>query len=111
MASKKDVSDKEVTLKDVVDKLIELIALHKAIYREKLKEIKKQIIGDDVSRTILELADGSREYSSIVEESSKLTGKSERTVQRRISELLEIGAIRPIRKGRKVYYVTTGLYD
>ena len=66
---------------------------------------------DNVSKKILELANGTREYTALTEEVSKATGKSIRTVQARISELTEMGVIRRIRRKGKVYYQPTGLYD
>ena len=101
----------EVTLKDVVYRLDLLIALLKSINEEKIREVKQHILKDPVCMKILELADGNREYSVLAEEVAKITGKSIRTVKARISELAEKGAIRGIRKGRKVYYQNTGLYD
>ena len=101
----------EITLKDVVDRLDLLIYLLKSINEEKIRKTKEKILKDPVSRKILELADGTKEYGALAEEVARETGMSERTVKSRISELSDIGAIRKIRVGRKVYYVTTGLYD
>ena len=101
----------EVTLKDVVDRLDLLIALLKSVNEEKIRAVKQQILRDSVSRKILELADGTREYGLLADEVAKATGKSIRTVKARISELSEKGAIRRVRKGRKVYYESTGLYE
>ena len=91
----------EVTLKDVVDRLDLLIALLKSINEEKIRAVKQQILRDPVSRKILELADGTREYSLLADEVAKATGKSIRTVKARISELSEKGAIRGVRNGKK----------
>ena len=65
---------------------------------------------DPTSRKIIELADGTREYNVLTEEVAKITGKSKRTVKRRISELSEKGVIKGKRAGRKVYYETTDLF-
>lgn len=102
---------KEVTLKDVVDRLDLLISLLKSVNEEKIQAIKQQIVGDPVFKKILELADGTREYSVLADEVAKATGKSIRTVKAKISELSEKGAIQGVRKGRKVYYQNTGLYE
>jgi len=103
--------NEEVTLKDVVDRLDQLIVLLKLANRDVIKKVKEEIMKDPVSRKILELADGTREYTTLAKEVAKITDKSERTVKARISELSELGAIRGRRKGIKVYYETTGLYD
>jgi len=102
---------KEITLKDVVDRLDQLIVLLKLANRDIIRKIKEGIMKDPVSRKILELADGTREYTVLAEEVSKATGKSVRTVKARISDLSEKGVIRGVRKKGKVYYQPTGLYD
>lgn len=88
-----------------------MIVLWKLTNRDIIRKIKEEIMEDPVSRKILEFADGTREYTVLAEEVSKATGKSVRTVKARISELSEKGAIRGIRRGGKVYYQPTGLYD
>lgn len=90
-----------------------MIILWKFANREIIRGVKEEITKDQVSRKILELADGSRDYTILAEEVSKAkaTGKTTRTVKARISELSEKGVIRGIRKGGRVYYQPTGLYD
>lgn len=102
---------KEVTLKDVVDRLDQIIVLLKLANRDVIRKTKEEIMKDPVSRKILELADGTREYTVLAEEVSKATGRSVRTVKARISELSEKGAIRGVRKRGRVYYQPTGLYE
>lgn len=101
----------ETSLKDVVDRLDQLISLWKLANRDTIKKIKKEIEKDPVSKKILELSDGTREYGALVEEVAKVTGKSTRTVERRISDLVEMSVIRSVRKGKQVFYEKTGLYD
>jgi len=103
--------NEEVTLKDVVQRLDQLIALWKLTNRDLIRKIKNEIMKDEISRKILELADGSREYTLLAEEVAKLTGKTSRTVKSRIAELSEMGIIRGTRKKGKVYYETTGVLD
>ena len=100
----------EVTLKDVIKRLDLLIALLKSINDEKIQAIKQQILRDPVSRKILELADGTKEYNFLAEEVANATGRSIRTVKAKFSQLSDKGAIQGIRKGRKVCYQNTGLY-
>ena len=101
----------KVTLKDVVDRLDLLIALFKLANKDTILEVKKEIEKDPVLKKLLELADGSKEYTALAEEVAKATGKHVRTVKAKISKLAELGALRGIRRGRKVYYQNTGLYD
>lgn len=102
---------KEESIRDVVNRLDALIALVKLIYSEPLKRVRRQITSDPVFRAILELADGTREYSTLAEDVSRRTGKHVRTVKAKISKLLEIGVLRTIRQGKRVYYVNTGILD
>jgi len=102
---------KEASMKDVVDKLDTLIALMKLVYSEPIKRVREQITSDPIFRAILELADGTREYTVLAEEVARRTGKHIRTVKAKISKLLEIGAIRAIRQGKRVYYINTGILD
>jgi len=101
---------KEIDFKDVVDRLDELITLFKLANYDKIKKGKNEIMKDPVSRKIIELADGTREYNVLAEEVAKITGKSERTVKSRISELSDKGAIKGKRAGKKVYYETIDLF-
>lgn len=101
----------ETSLKDVVDRLDQLITLWKIANIDVLKKTKKEIMKDVVSKKILQLADGTREYSALADEVARATGKTSRTVKDRMADLVEKGAIKGVRKGRKVYYEITGLYD
>jgi|Deesub1362A_J573_1020465.scaffolds.fasta_scaffold00078_13 predicted transcriptional regulator len=105
------MTNEEVTLKDVVDRLDQLIVLWKLTHQEMIEKVRKEIEKDLVSMKILELADGTKEYTVLVEEVAKVTGKSTRTVKGRISELAGKGVIRGIRKGGKVYYQPTSIFD
>jgi len=99
------------SIKEIVNGLDTLIALIKLVYREPIKRVREQIISDPVFRVILELADGTREYSVLAEEAARRTSKHVRTVKAKISKLLEIKVIRAVRKGKKVYYVNKGILD
>jgi hypothetical protein len=101
----------EVTLKDVVDRLDQLITLWKLANMDVIRKVRKEIENDPVSMKVLELADGTKEYSLLAKEVAKSTGKSEITVKRRIAELSDKWGIKKIRKGKRVYYKDTGLYE
>lgn len=101
----------KTSIRDVVDRLDTLIALMKLVYSEPIKQVREQITLDPVFRTILELADGTREYNVLAEEVARRTGRHVRTVKAKISKLLEMGAIRAVRQGKRVYYINTGILD
>lgn len=101
----------EASLKDVVDRLDQLISLWKLANLETIRKIKDEIMKDPIFRRILQLADGSRDRKTLAEKVAKSMGKTSRTVSSRITELVEKGALQGIRRGNKTFYKRTGLYD
>lgn len=98
-------------LKEISHKLSQLIFLTKLSNYELLEQTRKEINKDSVAQAILALADGLITSSQLKEKVSGQTNVSERTVERRINDLVEKGAITRIRKGHEVYYENPGLYD
>lgn len=76
-----------------------------------IAETKEELKKDPVSRALFSSVDGVLSYSQLTDKVAKQTNKSERTVQRRIAELIEKGALTPVRKGNEVCYENSGLYD
>jgi len=106
-----EMSEEVKLLKEISRKLSQLIVLTKISSSKLIEETKKEIRKDKVCRKIMELADGSlgsTELKKAVITSAKV---SMPTVERRMSELVEKGALTPTRKGREVYYENSGLYD
>jgi hypothetical protein len=105
------MSSEPELLKEISHKLSQLIVLTKLSSAKIIAETKEAIKKDPASVAILDLADGtlsSSQMNHIVQEKTKL---SERTVQNRIADLVEKGALTPIRKGKELYYENSGLYD
>ena len=98
-------------LKDISRKLDQLILLMKLSNRTTLENIKKKIERDKVALKILECADGSLSYSVISKKVSEELGVAEITVKKKLAELKEMGALMPVRRGKEVYYESTGLID
>ena len=98
-------------LKDISRKLDQLILLMKLSNRTTLENIKKKIKRDKVALKILEYADGSLSYSVISKKVSEELGVAEITVKKKLAELKEMGALMPVRRGKEVYYESTGLID
>ena len=99
--------DEITLLKEISKKLSQLIVLFRITNRNEIDEIKK----DKVSRSILELADGSLPAKSLKEKIRQSARVSEKTVARRIYELADKGALIVNRKGNENFYENSGLYD
>lgn len=105
------LSEDTKILKEISKKLSQLIILWKISNVETIKNRKKEIEQDKISKKILELANGQLPSSSLKQEIAKLFKKSERTVERRLKKLVELGALTTKRVGNESYYENSGLYD
>lgn len=100
------------TTKDVVERLDQLIAIMKLANAKTLNEYKETISKDKVSLAILELLDsGPLDYSTLYEKAAEKTGKSERTVKRRIAELSDSKILSKKREGGNVIYKNSGILE
>ena len=105
------MSDEVKLLKEISRKLSQLIVLAKISSSKFIEETKKEIKKDKVYRKIIELADGSLGSTELKQKVMISAKVSKPTVERRMSELIEKGALTPTRKGREIYYENSGLYD
>lgn len=105
------MSEELDVLKEISRKLDQLIILTKMNSLSLIDEYKKKIRGDKVFAKILDYSDGSLSYSDICERISKEFGVAEITVMKKISQLKEMGFLVTERRGRKVYYATSGLFE
>ena len=105
------MSDEITLLKEISRKLSQLIILFKMTKQEKIDEIGKQIKQDKVARSILKFADGSLSAKLLKDKVIKSAKVSEKTVENRIYELVDKGALIVNRKGRENYYENSGLYN
>lgn len=99
------------TLREISRKLDQLIILTKLSNLDIIAEYKAKIRGDKVFRKILDYSDGSLSYSDLCEKISKELGVAEITVRKKVSELKEMGFLVTERRGRKVYYDTSELFE
>ena len=99
------------TLQEVSHKLDQLVILAKLSNLDIIAEYKVKIRRDMVFKKILDYSDGSLSYSDIFEKISKELGVAEITVMKKISALKEMGFLVTERRGRKVYYNTSGLFE
>lgn len=105
------MSDEIGLLKEISKKLSQLIFLTKLANLKVIQEAKREIRKDEVCQEILSLADGSLSSSHLKERVMAKTKVSDTTVERRISRLVEKGALVSVRKGKESYYENSGLYD
>jgi Fic family protein len=98
-------------LEDISSKLSQLLVLTRLSNSKVIAEAREEINRDPVAQALLALADDSLSSSQLKEKVAEQTNVSEKTVQRRILDLVEKGAITPIRKGKEIYYENSGLYD
>jgi len=105
------MSEQLETLKEISRKLDQLIILTKLGNLKIIAGYKTRVREDKVFGKILDYSDGSLGYSELCEKISKELGVAEITVMKKVSELKEMGFIVTERRGRKVYYDTSGLFE
>jgi len=105
------VSKEQETLKEISHKLDQLIILSKLSNLDRIAEYKRKLLGDKVSAKILAYSDGSLSYSQLCEKISKELGVAEITVMKKVSDLRGMGFIITERRGKQVYYMTSGLFE
>ncbi len=104
------MSEEVTLLKEISKKLDQLIILTKLSNLDKIAEIKEELRKDPTFQAILDLADGTTSSSQIILKVTQQTQLSERTIQRKIAELVEKGALNTTRKGRDLYHENSGMY-
>jgi len=104
-------ADEVRLLKEISHKLDQLIVLTKMGRQEEIKNLKEKVKKDPVLSEICKLSDGDIPSSQVKVIVSKATNKSQATVEKKIYELLDDAVLVLTRKGREIYYVTSGLID
>jgi len=100
-----------ILLNEISCKLDQLIILTKMGRQEEIRKIRERVKGDPILNKIRKLSDGNTSSSQIKSSVSKATSKSEALVEKKIYELVDDGILIPIRKGREVYYIDSGLIE
>jgi len=96
-------------LKEISNKLNLILALLKLSNKDFLDRFQRDLKKDAVSSKILELADGTLTYSELSKKVAKELKVAEITVKRKISTLRNMGFLIAKRKGKEVYYESSGL--
>lgn len=94
----------------IANQLDTIIALLKLAHRDTLAGIRNELLDDDASKTLLEKTEnGAIDAGTLKKEVAKASGESERTVQRRIADLVAMGALAKEGAGPTTTYKSTGL--
>ena len=84
----------------------------RAVHRQELNSVRDEIMQDSVMAAILEaLADGAMAAGELRETVTAAVGVSERTVQRRLVDLQQLGVIGRRGAGPGLEYYLTGLIE
>lgn len=103
--------DSTSLLEEISNKVSQLISLTRLANSDLIRKKKEEVNKDLVCVRILELSDGTLPSNQFKQKISTETNVSEKTVQRSISELIDVGALIAVRKGREIYYQNSGLLD
>jgi len=104
-------SDEVRLLKEISHKLDQLIVLTKMGSQEEIKKLKEKVSRDPVLSEIRKLSDGTLPSSEFKGKVAKAVNKSESFIEKGVYELIGDGVIVAMRKGREIYYVSSGLID
>jgi len=102
--------DETDLLKEISHKLSQLIVLTKLTNATQVKSVIEEIKKDQVAQIAIAIADGSLTSSQVKQKVTAQTNVSERTVQRRLAELVEKGVLIPVKRGNELYYEDSGLF-
>lgn len=105
------MSEQNQLLREILKKLENIELLLKIGNREDLDKYKKEINKDHISKKILELADGTLNYSELTKIVAQNEDVAEITVKKKISNLKNNGFLLTKREGNLVYYENSGLFD
>jgi hypothetical protein len=94
---------------DVVERLDRLIGLIELGMREQLEGGRARVRAEPTYAAILEKTDKEISAGKLISSVASKTKQSDRTVKRRVAELIEMGAIRRTGAGNSVSYQATGL--
>jgi hypothetical protein len=94
----------------IANRLDTIIALLKLAHQDTLTRVRNDLLKDDVSAAVLERTEtDAGGAGALKKEIAKATGESERTVQRRLADLVAMGALAKEGARSNVSYRSTGL--
>lgn len=105
------MSQDSTLLEEISLKLTQLLSLYKLVNKDIIRKAKEETNKDVVLAKVLEFADGTMSAIPFKQKIANETKVSDKTVERRISDLVEMGALITIRKGKEIFYQNSGLLD
>ena len=98
-------------LKEISNKLDQLIILGKLTNKNVLEGYQKEIKDDLIYSKLVEYADGTVSSSDLVKKVAAETGSAEITIKVRMAKLREMGFLTARREGREAFYEKSGLFE
>lgn len=93
-------------------KLDLLISLQRIAHRESILVVREEVLSDKVNAALMQSARrGWKEAGELKSLAAKSSGASKPTVERRIAELVELGALERLGSGAAVSYRATSLFS
>jgi DNA-binding transcriptional ArsR family regulator len=106
------MSDETIKLlKEISNKLDQLIILGKLTNKNVLDSYQKEIKDDPIYSKLVEYADGTLPSSELAKKVAEETSSAEITVKVRLAKLREMGFLIARREGREVFYEKSGLFE
>ena len=105
------MTNEEDILKEISHKLDQLIILEKLSNLETINQYRDSLSRDKVYAKILKYSDESLGYSEMCDKISEELGVAKMTVMKKVSKLKDMGFLVTNRRGRKVYYARSGLFE
>jgi len=101
----------EKILKEISNKLDQLIILGKLSNKNILDNYQKEIKDDSLYSKLVEFADGTISSSDLAKKVALETGSAEITIKVRIAKLREMGFLTARKEGREVFYEKSELFE
>jgi hypothetical protein len=94
---------------DIARRLDRLIGILELVHRDEIQRAREGIRGDKTYASVLALTSKETPAGKLSKAVQQETKQSAKTVQRRIADLIEIGAVDRLGAGGNVSYKATGL--
>lgn len=94
---------------EVIDRLDTLIAITRLAHSDRIEQVRREVRADPINAAILDAASEWTASGSLKNGVAKDVGQSERTVTRRISELVASGLLTQQGAGPATKYRASGL--
>lgn len=101
--------EKEEILEKISNQMDTLVSLYKLAYADKVDEVKREILEDQVMVKILEIVPEELQVGELVKKVCIEVNQKERTIRYRLATLVSIGVLKVEKVGNKSFYRLTGI--